>query len=90
MLKDGAHDIGGKCAVNPSGRLIAMGHDRPDGDRSIGEITMQLRGKAGQQQHRDARTAWLIWSELARFVACTYCNEIIRLRAAAPEFVVLF
>ncbi len=56
MLKDGALDIGGRCAVNPSGGLIAMGHPiGPTGIGQIGEITMQLRGEAGARQHRDAR-----------------------------------
>ena len=57
MLKEGAFDIGGKCAVNPSGGLIAMGHPiGPTGIGQIGEIAMQLRGEAGARQHPDART----------------------------------
>jgi len=57
MLKDGALDIGGSCAVNPSGGLIAMGHPiGPTGIGQIGEIVMQLRGEAGARQHRGART----------------------------------
>lgn len=56
MLKEGALDIGGRCAVNPSGGLIAMGHPiGPTGIGQIGEIAMQLRGEAGPRQHRDAR-----------------------------------
>ncbi|OKO78335.1 thiolase family protein [Bradyrhizobium sp. NAS96.2] len=55
MLKEGALDIGGRCAVNPSGGLIAMGHPiGPTGVGQIGEIVMQLRGEAGPRQHRDA------------------------------------
>jgi acetyl-CoA acetyltransferase len=56
MLKDGALDIGGACAVNPSGGLIAMGHPiGPTGIGQIGEIVMQLRGEAGSRQHPNSR-----------------------------------
>jgi acetyl-CoA acetyltransferase len=57
MLKQGAWDIGGQCAVNPSGGLIAMGHPiGPTGLGQIGEITLQLRGTAGARQHKGAKT----------------------------------
>lgn len=57
MLKEGALDIGGQCAINPSGGLIAMGHPiGPTGIGQIGEIVMQLRGEAGARQHAGART----------------------------------
>jgi acetyl-CoA acetyltransferase len=57
LLKVGAFDIGGRCAVNPSGGLIAMGHPiGPTGIGQIGEITLQLRGEAGARQHPEART----------------------------------
>lgn len=57
LLKEGALDIGGRCAVNPSGGLIAMGHPiGPTGVGQIGEITTQLRGEAGARQHPGART----------------------------------
>ena len=57
MLKEGALDIGGSCAVNPSGGLIAMGHPiGPTGVGQIGEITQQLRGEAGARQQPKART----------------------------------
>jgi len=57
LLKDGALDIGGQVAVNPSGGLIAMGHPiGPTGIGQIGEITMQIRGEAGERQHKGART----------------------------------
>jgi acetyl-CoA acetyltransferase len=56
LLKDGAWDIGGRCAVSPSGGLIAMGHPiGPTGLGQIAEITRQLRGEAGQRQHANAR-----------------------------------
>ncbi len=57
MLKEGAFDIGGQCAISPSGGLIAMGHPiGPTGVGQIGEIVRQLRGEAGARQHKDART----------------------------------
>ncbi len=55
-LKAGEFDIGGRCAVSPSGGLIAMGHPiGPTGVGQIGEITRQLRGEAGDRQQPDAR-----------------------------------
>ncbi len=57
LLKEGAWNIGGRCAVNPSGGLIAMGHPiGPTGVGQIGEIALQLRGAAGARQHKGART----------------------------------
>lgn len=57
MLREGALNIGGQVAVNPSGGLIAMGHPiGPTGIGQIGEIVMQLRGEAGERQHAGART----------------------------------
>jgi acetyl-CoA acetyltransferase len=56
LLKEGAFDIGGRCAVSPSGGLIAMGHPiGPTGLGQIGEVTKQLRGEAGARQHPHAR-----------------------------------
>jgi acetyl-CoA acetyltransferase len=56
LLRNGAFDIGGRVAVNPSGGLIAMGHPvGPTGVGQIGEITMQLRGEAGSRQHAGAK-----------------------------------
>src|SRR5271165_4232293 len=56
-LKEGAFDIGGRCAVSASGGLISMGHPiGPTGVGQIGEITRQLRGEAGPRQHPGART----------------------------------
>lgn len=55
-LKEGAFDIGGQCAVSPSGGLISMGHPiGPTGLGQIAEITRQLRGEAGPRQHKGAR-----------------------------------
>ncbi|GAA5232527.1 thiolase family protein [Verticiella sediminum] len=57
LLREGAFDIGGRVAVNPSGGLIAMGHPiGPTGIGQIGEIVLQLRGEAGDRQHAGART----------------------------------
>lgn len=56
LLKEGAFDIGGQCAVSPSGGLLAMGHPvGPTGVGQVGEIVMQLRGEAGVRQHKGAR-----------------------------------
>jgi len=52
----GRFDIGGECAVSPSGGLISMGHPiGPTGVGQIAEITAQLRGEAGARQHPGAR-----------------------------------
>jgi acetyl-CoA acetyltransferase len=57
LLKEGAFDIGGRCAVSASGGLISMGHPiGPTGVGQIGEITRQLRGEAGVRQQSGART----------------------------------
>lgn len=56
LLKEGAWDIGGQCAISASGGLIAMGHPvGPTGVGQIGEIVRQLRGEAGDRQHAGAR-----------------------------------
>ncbi|HEX4740231.1 MAG TPA: thiolase family protein [Caulobacteraceae bacterium] len=56
MLKEGAWQIGGQCAISPSGGLIAMGHPiGPTGVGQIGEIVRQLRGEAGDRQHKGAK-----------------------------------
>lgn len=55
-LKAGAFDIGGRCAVSPSGGLIAMGHPiGPTGVGQIAELTRQLRCEAGVRQQPDAK-----------------------------------
>lgn len=56
-LREGAFDIGGRCAVSPSGGLIAMGHPiGPTGVGQIAEIVQQLRHESGARQQPDART----------------------------------
>lgn len=55
-LEAGDYDIGGRCAVNPSGGLLAMGHPiGPTGVAQIAEITRQLRAEAGARQQTGAR-----------------------------------
>lgn len=57
QLKDGEWNIGGRCAISPSGGLIAMGHPiGPTGIGQIGEIVTQLRGEAGARQHGGSKT----------------------------------
>jgi acetyl-CoA acetyltransferase len=57
LLERGDMDIGGKCAVSPSGGLLAMGHPiGPTGAGQIVELTRQLRGEAGVRQQPNART----------------------------------
>ncbi|NKE43614.1 thiolase family protein [Roseomonas frigidaquae] len=57
-LRDGAWEIGGRCAVNPSGGLIGMGHPiGPTGIGQVAEIVRQLRGEATGRQQPGARTA---------------------------------
>ena len=56
LLAEGAWDIGGRCAVSPSGGLLAMGHPLgPTGLGQVAEVTRQLRGEAGTRQHPGAR-----------------------------------
>ena len=55
-LADGEFDIGGRCAVSPSGGLLSMGHPiGPTGVGQVVEITRQLRGEAGARQQPNAR-----------------------------------
>jgi len=56
LLAEGAWDIGGRCAVSPSGGLLSMGHPLgPTGTGQIVEIARQLRGEAGPRQQPEAR-----------------------------------
>ncbi len=57
LIAAGEFDIGGRCAISPSGGLLSMGHPiGPTGTGQIAEITRQLRGEAGSRQHANART----------------------------------
>jgi len=56
LLDAGAWEVGGRCAVSPSGGLLAMGHPLgPTGTGQVVELTRQLRGEAGVRQQPDAR-----------------------------------
>jgi acetyl-CoA acetyltransferase len=56
LVESGETSIGGRCAVNPSGGLISMGHPfGPTGIGQIGEIITQLRGEASGRQQTGAR-----------------------------------
>lgn len=55
-LRDGRSAIGGECAVNSSGGLLAQGHPLgPTGIGQIHEIVRQLRGENGDRQQANAR-----------------------------------
>lgn len=57
LIANGQFDLGGRCAVSPSGGLLAMGHPiGPTGTGQVAEITRQLRGEAGVRQQPGART----------------------------------
>lgn len=57
LLMRGETEIGGSCAVDPSGGLLMMGHPLgPTGVGQVCEITRQLRGEAGPRQQPDAHT----------------------------------
>ncbi len=57
LLASGAHAIGGRRPVNPSGGLLSKGE--PLGASALGqvvELVTQLRGRAGERQVEGART----------------------------------
>ena len=56
LLERGETEIGGRCAVSPSGGLLAMGHPiGPTGVGQVCEVVRQLRGEAGPRQQPKAR-----------------------------------
>lgn len=56
FIHDGCAEIGGKCAVNPSGGLQSLGHPLgASGVRVVCEITSHLRGEAGERQQPGAK-----------------------------------
>ena len=56
LVRSGQFDLGGRCAVSPSGGLLAMGHPiGPTGTGQVAEVARQLRGEAGERQQPDAR-----------------------------------
>ena len=57
LVESGEFDIGGRCALSPSGGLLAMGHPiGPTGTGQIAEVVRQLRDEAGSRQQPNART----------------------------------
>lgn len=55
-MRKGTFDIGGKCAVNPSGGLLSLGHPAgASGVRVICEVAQHLRGEAGGRQQEGAK-----------------------------------
>lgn len=51
FIREGWAEIGGKCAVNPSGGLQSLGHPLgASGVRVVCEVTKQLRGECGPRQ----------------------------------------
>lgn len=55
-MREGWFDLGGRCPVNPSGGLLALGHPiAASGVRVLAEIVLQLRGDAGGHQVQGAR-----------------------------------
>lgn len=58
FVADGNNSYGGRYVVNPSGGLLAKGHPLgATGLAQITELTLQLRGEAGNRQVEGARTA---------------------------------
>ena len=56
FIHDGCAEIGGRCAVNPSGGLQSLGHPLgASGVRVVCEITWHLRGEAGERQQPGAK-----------------------------------
>ncbi len=56
LVTSGEFDLGGRCAVSPSGGLLAMGHPiGPTGAGQVAEVARQLRGEAGARQQPGAR-----------------------------------
>ncbi len=54
-LRDGRSEVGGECAINSSGGLIAQGHPLgPTGIGQVHEIVRQLRGENGVRQQPGA------------------------------------
>ena len=55
-MREGWFDLGGRCAVNPSGGLEALGHPiAASGVRVVAEIALQLRGEATGRQVQNAK-----------------------------------
>jgi acetyl-CoA acetyltransferase len=58
LLRDGVSEIGGRCAINPSGGLLSRGHPiGATGAAQLVELADQLRGRAGVRQSGQPRLA---------------------------------
>jgi len=58
LLRDRVTEIGGRCAINPSGGLLARGHPiGATGAAQLVELADQLRGRAGARQSGRPRIA---------------------------------
>lgn len=56
LLRSGATRVGGRIPVNPSGGLLSLGHPlSASGVRVVAEITLHLRGQAGERQTPNAK-----------------------------------
>lgn len=56
FIHDGCAEIGGRCAVNPSGGLQSLGHPLgASGVRVVCEVALHLRGEAGERQQPGAK-----------------------------------
>lgn len=56
FIQDGCAEIGGRCAVNPSGGLQSLGHPLgASGVRVVCEIVTHLRNEAGERQQPNAK-----------------------------------
>ena len=56
LIREGSSSIGGRCPINPSGGLLARGHPiGATGAAQLVELTLQLRGRAGDRQVQGAR-----------------------------------
>jgi benzoylsuccinyl-CoA thiolase BbsB subunit len=56
FMRSGATEIGGKIPVNTSGGLLSLGHPLgASGTRVVCEVTLHLRGEAGERQVRGAK-----------------------------------
>lgn len=56
FVREGCAEIGGRCAVNPSGGLQSLGHPLgASGVRVVCEVTTHLRQEAGARQQPNAK-----------------------------------
>ena len=56
LLRSGATEVGGKIPANPSGGLLALGHPlSASGVGIVAEVTLHLRGQAGERQTPNAK-----------------------------------